>query len=187
MSSEGNHGRSHLRRFLRLIPANYGWHVSRKLCELLDAHCLSALARHSSSATLWCVSRASLHRWMPWSRKGYVSLEGDTTPFGNYGVGTVGVNTSVATRAYGLTDVLVKFDASGTDPRQLIQGPSGQLEYTNGGLSKSPRILRADGGSSRPRRLVNIAKAPILYCHRPGIHSHSPMITAPRNSWNKRG
>lgn len=93
--------------------------------------------------------------------KGHVSVEGDASPFASYGGGALGANTSVPTRQYGLTTIPVAYDPPVTNASDLVQAQTGKLEYTDGLVSKFPCIAQAN--TPPPRKLVNIAKAPVLY------------------------
>ena len=93
--------------------------------------------------------------------KGHVSVEGDASPFASYDGGALGANKSVPTRPYGLATVPLAYDPPVTNASQLVQAQTGKLEYTAGLVSKFPCIAQAD--TPPPRKLVNIAKAPVLY------------------------
>lgn len=95
--------------------------------------------------------------------KGHVSMEGDQTPFGNYDGGVFGSTTIIPSRAFGIADIPITYDPPVTDPGQLTKVESGKLQFTDGLLSKYPCMLQADSATSRPRKLVNIAKSPILF------------------------
>lgn len=94
---------------------------------------------------------------------GHVSVEGDQTPFGNYDRGTNGSTTPLPSRAFGIADVPVTYDPPVTNPEQLIKVDIGKLQFTDGLLSEYPCKIQADSPTSRPRKLTNIAKSPILF------------------------
>ena len=95
--------------------------------------------------------------------KGHVAFEADQTPFGNYDAGTFGATTPVATRAWGIADVPIAYDPPVTDPSQLVRATVGQNQYTDGKLSNYSCVLQAHTAAQKPRKLVNIAKAPVLF------------------------
>lgn len=95
--------------------------------------------------------------------KGHVVVEGDQTPFGNYDGGVNGSTTSIPFRAFGISDIPITYSPPVTDPGQLIKVESGKLQFTDGLLSKYPCMLQADTAQSKPRKLINIAKSPILF------------------------
>lgn len=95
--------------------------------------------------------------------KGHVTYEGDQTPFAGYNGGVLGILTPVPVRAYGIADIPLTYDPPVTDPSQLVKVETGELELRDGLLAKYPCFEQADTEASRPRKLINIAKSPILY------------------------
>ena len=95
--------------------------------------------------------------------KGHVAFEADQTPFGNYGAGTFGATTPVATRAWGISDIPIGYEPPVTAPGQLVRAAVGHNQYVDGKLSNYSCILQADTATEKPRQLVNIQKAPVLF------------------------
>lgn len=95
--------------------------------------------------------------------KGHVSLEGDQSPFGSYDGGVSGSTTPIPARQYGIANIPITYDPPVTNPSQLIKVQTGKLGFTDGLLSRYPCTLQADTERSRPRKLTNIAKSPILF------------------------
>lgn len=94
--------------------------------------------------------------------KGHVLYEGDQAPFQSGGF-QLGKFQSTPVRSYGIADIPVVYDPPITDPSQLQKVDTGKLELQDGKLFRYPCKAQADNPTSRPRRLINIAKSPILH------------------------
>ena len=75
----------------------------------------------------------------------------------------MGATTPAPSRAWGIADVPVSYDPPVTDPSQLIRVPVGQNQFTDGKLSNYSCVLQAETATQKPRKLINIAKAPVLF------------------------
>lgn len=96
--------------------------------------------------------------------KGHVTAEGDQTPFANYDILVLGGSkTPTPSRPWGIADIPITYDPPVTNPSQLVRNQIGKIEFTKGLLSKYSCIIQADDATHKPRKLVNIAKSPILY------------------------
>ncbi|KAL8629573.1 hypothetical protein Q9189_004699 [Teloschistes chrysophthalmus] len=95
--------------------------------------------------------------------KGHIAFEADQTPFGNYDAGTRGAKSPIVTRDWGVADVPISYDHPASDPSQLVRAPVGENQYTDGKLSKYSCVLQAQNATHQPRKLVNIARAPVLF------------------------
>ncbi|KAK3176267.1 hypothetical protein OEA41_007590 [Lepraria neglecta] len=91
--------------------------------------------------------------------KGHVAVEADQAPFTSYDTSVVGANMSSPARAYGIADVPLTYDPPVTDPSQLVQKMTGQLQYKDGLLFRYPCIKQG----APVHKLVNIAQAPVLF------------------------
>lgn len=94
--------------------------------------------------------------------KGHVSYEGDQSPFASYS-SVLGKYPPIPARPYGLADIPLVYNPPVTDPSQLVKVDTGKLEQKDGLTSRYPCILQANNSTSRPRKLVNIAKSPVLF------------------------
>ena len=93
--------------------------------------------------------------------KGHVAYEGDQSPFASYS-SAQGKYPPPPARPYGVAEIPLVYDPPVTDPAQLIRVDTGKLEQKDGLTSRYPCIAQANNSTSRPRKLVNIAKSPIL-------------------------
>ncbi|KAL8790583.1 MAG: hypothetical protein Q9195_006263 [Heterodermia aff. obscurata] len=146
--------------FLPLSPGPLFQNVSRiSTCALLHRIGPSIFVSHSYGgqgaflATDGC----------PELVKAHVAFEADQTPFGSYDAGIVGATTPAPSRAWGIADVPIAYDPPVTDPNQLARVAIGQNQFIEGKISNFSCVLQADTTAQKPRRLVNIAKAPVLF------------------------
>lgn len=95
--------------------------------------------------------------------KGHVSYEGDQSPFVSYSSALGEFRPFRGRRPYGVAEIPLVYDPPVTDPSQLVQVDTGKLERKDGLLFRYPCIAQANNSTSRPRKLVNIAKSPILH------------------------
>lgn len=96
--------------------------------------------------------------------KGHVTYEGDQPPFGVYNIGVLGELKPIpGRRPYGIADIPVAYDPPISDPSQLNKVETGKLELIDGKLARYPCFAQANNATSRPRKLINIAKSPILH------------------------
>ena len=147
--------------FARYLPLSFSANqqniMRNSSCALLGLIGPSILISHSLGSSSAFLATDGCPDFV----KGHVSVEGDASPFASYDGGAIGANKSVPTRSYGLANVPLAYDPPVTNSSQLIQVQNGTTEYTDGLLSKFSCITQAT--SPPPRRLVNIAKAPVLY------------------------
>ena len=143
-----------------LSPGPLFQNISRtSTCALLNRIGPSVFVSHSYGGQgVWLATDGC-----PELVKGHVAFEADQTPFGNYDAGTFGATIPVVTRAWGIADVPIAYDPPVTDPSQLVRATVGQNQYTDGKLSNYSCVLQADTATQNPRRLANIAKAPVLF------------------------
>ena len=95
--------------------------------------------------------------------KGHVAYEGDQQPFQTVGGEDLAKFTLIPSRPYGLSDTPLAYDPPITDPSQLKKVDTVKAEFKDGKVSKYPCKAQEDSPTSRPRKLVNIAKSPILF------------------------
>lgn len=145
--------------FLPLYVAPTQQSINRdSICAVLRRAGPSIFITHSFGTSLGLLAADAC----PDLVKGHVSYEGDQAPFANYG-GTPGKFQPFPVRPYGISDIPVTYAPPITDPSQLNKVDTGKLELIDGKLAKFPCIAQADNSTSRPRKLVNIAKSPILH------------------------
>lgn len=149
--------------YARFLPLSFSPNqqsiMRTSMCALLREIGPSILISHSmGSSTAFLATDGC-----PGQVKGHVSVEGDASPFANYDRGTQGANASFPTNAWGLTNVPLTYSPPVANPSELVKAQTGTLQFTDGLLSRYPCTVQADNSTQRPRQLVNIAKAPVLY------------------------